>query len=177
MSADAHKQIFEKTVGSLSPTPQSILDAGSGHTSITILCEMFPNAEIDAIIFPGDERKKSSVARAEQSCKYKLIEADIATTDFAKKYDLTIAHLLLGEAAKWGNDVPVLLNKLFPITKKYVMIADFPQDPEIDFTAIERLALGNGFKASKTIDVPSDPPFAGKTFQGDFYKAVLFERI
>jgi len=108
-------------------------------------------------------------------CNFELIEADIAKTIFPKTYDLVIAHLLLGEAVKWGNSVPAILEKLFPLAKKYIMVADFQEDPEVDFALIERLAVENGFKAAKTAIVPCEPPFDGKTFQGNFYRAVLFE--
>ncbi|MDR3208513.1 MAG: hypothetical protein LBT45_01545 [Rickettsiales bacterium] len=60
MPVDAHRQVFEKTAGELAP--RNILDAGSGRTSLALLCEMFPRAKIDAVIFPGDERKRKSVA-------------------------------------------------------------------------------------------------------------------
>jgi len=171
MSQNAHRKIFEETVGSLAP--ESILDAGSGRTSLSLLCALFPRAKIDAVIFPGDERKKKSVGSV--GADFELIEVDIAKADFQKTYDLVVLHLLLGEAVKWGNSVPALLEKLFPCAKKHIMVADFPEDPEIDFALIERLAAEHGFKAVKTTTQPSEPPFDGKIFQGNFYRAVLFE--
>ena len=176
--SNPHKQIFKKTVGDFKP--KTILDAGSGCTSLSILCEMFPSARIDAVIFPGDIRKRDSVARANVSCDYELIEVDIAKMTFSKTYDLVIAHLLLGEATKWGNSITILLKKLFPITK-HLMIADFPEDPEIDFTLIEKLATESGFNISKDIIVPNDSLFIGKSadgteWRGSFYKAILLKK-
>ncbi|MDR3208514.1 MAG: hypothetical protein LBT45_01550 [Rickettsiales bacterium] len=94
-----------------------------------------------------------------------------------------MAHLLLGEDKRWGDDVPALLKKLFPATGKHTMISDFPQDPEIDFALIENLAADNGFKVSRMTIVPCVPPFIMNSgadsvrFQGDFYKSVLLEKI
>lgn len=132
---------------------------------------------MDAVIFPGDERKKNSVLRVGAECRFRLIETDIAKTDFTSEYDLIVAHLLLGEAVKWGNDVPTLLAKLFAAASRHVMIADFPEDPEIDFDMIDNFARENGFEVSKSVAVPCDPPFVCEEFTGNFYRSILLERI
>lgn len=39
----------------------SILDAGSGRTSLSVIANSFPNTPIDAVVYPGDIRKINSI--------------------------------------------------------------------------------------------------------------------
>ncbi len=113
----------------------SFLDAGSGRTSMGYLTSKFPNLQIDAIVFPGDERKINSI-KENVTGKYNLIEMDICQNKITKSYDLVMAHLLLGEANKFGNKVSDLLEKILAIDSKYIVIYDVKEDTAIDYEAL-----------------------------------------
>jgi hypothetical protein len=115
---------------------KEVLDAGSGKTSISILLQYFNNAHIDAIVFPGDYRKINSIKEHIISNRYNLIEKDICSSSIKKQYDLVLAHLLLGEAIKWGNTVEDLLSKLLSIGAKYYIIYDLKEDPSINYNEL-----------------------------------------
>ena len=171
-----HQEVFDKLFFCIDTKGKyKILDAGSGETSLTLINQTFPKSSIDAIIFPGDLRKHKSVARANVKDNFKLIEADIAKTEFVNKYDIVFAHLLLGESVMWGHSVSELLMKLFSATKKYLVIIDFPQDPEIDFEEILKFAGNNGFVLVKDVIINRQEPFDGKTFVGNYYRGLLLE--
>lgn len=115
----------------------NILDAGSGKTSLGNLIKEFPNTHIDAIVYYNDDRKKKSIYENIKSSNYKLYEMDIVKDKITKKYDLVLAHLLLGEASKWGNDFGKLFNKLLQIESKYFVIVDIKEDTSIDYNYLE----------------------------------------
>ncbi len=50
-----------------------ILDAGSGKTSLSTIISCFPKASVDAIVYPGDERKLKTI-RNMQSDKVNVVE-------------------------------------------------------------------------------------------------------
>ncbi len=110
----------------------SILDAGSGKTSLSIITNSFPNTHIDAIVFPGDVRKIHSIREITVHNKnISIIEKDICRDIVSKKYDVVIAHLLLGEAAKFGNVFEDLLEKVITMKYKYLIIIDYLEDPAV----------------------------------------------
>ena len=91
---------------------KKIIDAGSGKTSASILLKYFPNAQVDAVIYPGDNRKKNPLENAIGSNRLEVVEADICKSCFRKKYDLCLAHLTLGEAHNFGNHFSDLFHQL-----------------------------------------------------------------
>lgn len=75
-----------------------ILDAGSGGTSLKEIRTVFPDSQIDAVVYPGDERKLKSI-EPYLTEQVRVWERDICETSFEESYDLVVAHLLLGEAS------------------------------------------------------------------------------
>ena len=110
----------------------SILDAGSGRTSLSIIANAFPNTLIDAVVYPGDQRKINSIKEiADNNENISLIEKDICCDSVVKEYDIIIAHLLFGEAAKFGNTFEDLLKKVVTMQYKYLIIIDYLEDPAV----------------------------------------------
>lgn len=111
----------------------SILDAGSGRTSLSIIANTFSNTPIDAVVYPGDVRKLNPIKEiADYSENISVIEKDICKDTFIKAYDIIIAHLLLGEAAKFGNSFEDLLEKVITMKYKYLIIIDYLEDPAVN---------------------------------------------
>lgn len=107
----------------------SILDAGSGRTSLSMLADAFPDTHIDAVVYPGDMRKINSIKEmTDSNGDLSIIEKDICGDALDKEYDLTVAHLLLGEAAKFGNSFDDLLDKVITMKYKYLIIIDYLED-------------------------------------------------
>ncbi len=133
ISIEGHKVILNDFLNLIrSENITSILDAGSGKTSLSIITNAFPNTHIDAIIFPGDIRKINSIREITvQNKNISLIEKDICHDIVSKEYYAVIAHLLLGEAMKFGNKFDVLLEKVISLKYKYLIIIDYLEDPTV----------------------------------------------
>ena len=142
---------------------KNILDAGSGRTSLNDLAEQFPNAKIDAIVYYGDERKKKSIYENVKSRNFELIEKDIVKDTITKKYDLVLAHLLLGEALTWGNTVEELLDNLLNIETKYLIIVDIKEDVSIDYEYLEA-TINKKYKIIKKEEIRKEEPQVFKNF-------------
>ena len=140
-----------------------ILDSGSGRTSLNNLAEQFPNAKIDAIVYYGDERKKKSIYENVKSRNFELIEKDIVKDKITKKYDLVLAHLLLGEALTWGNTVEELLDNLLNIETKYLIIVDIKEDVSIDYEYLEA-TINKKYKIIKKEEIRKEEPQVFKNF-------------
>lgn len=111
----------------------SILDAGSGRTSLSVIVNQFPNTPIDAVVYPGDIRKINSIKEiADHNENISVIEKDICGDTVIKAYDIIIAHLLLGEATKFGNSFEDLLEKVITMKYKYLIIIDYLEDPNVN---------------------------------------------
>lgn len=110
----------------------SILDAGSGRTSLSIIADSFSNTPIDAVVYPGDLRKISSIKEiADHNNNVRVIEKDICSDAVIREYDLIIAHLLLGEATKFGNAFEDLLEKVTTMKYRYLILIDYLEDPAV----------------------------------------------
>ena len=110
----------------------SILDAGSGRTSLSVIANSFSDTPVDAVIYPGDIRKINSIKEITgRNQNISVIEKDICGDTLIKAYDLIIAHLLLGEAAKFGNSFEALLKKVITMKYKYLIIIDYLEDPAV----------------------------------------------
>ncbi len=128
---------------------KKIIDAGSGKTSASIMLKYFPTAQVDAIIYPGDNRKKNPIESAIGSNRLEVIEADICSTCFRKKYDLCLAHLTLGEAHHFGNHFSDLFHQIMDIRAKYFIVYDILEDPNVHYRYMEQYFKEKGFKLIK----------------------------
>jgi hypothetical protein len=127
-----------------------IMDAGSGRTSLYFLTNAFPDSEITAIVYPGDRRKSDSIRQFVPSTNYLLKEIDIRNLDQKQKFDIVLAHLLLGEAKKFGNTFDGVLDSLFKVKSDRLVIVDVLEDPDVDYRAILR-AIGSKGSLTKTV--------------------------
>lgn len=106
-----------------------VLDIGSGRTTIQYLTDRYPNLIIKGVVYPGDERKIQPIKECVTNNNYGLIESDVANLKLNEKYDIVLAHLFLGEAEKFaGNKFENILNKLFSIKTKYLVIVNLARD-------------------------------------------------
>jgi trans-aconitate methyltransferase len=119
-----------------------ILDAGSGRTSLYFLTNRFPNSRITAIVYPSDRRKSDSISRFVPRENFVLKEVDIRNFGRNEKFDIVLAHLLLGEATLFGNTFDDVLGSLFSMTSEYLVIVDVLEDSDVDYRAILR-AIGS----------------------------------
>ena len=152
-----------------------ILDAGSGKTSLNILSDLFLNAQIDAIVFYNDIRKINSIKENVSNNRYTLIEKDICKDELDKSYNLVLAHLLLGEATKWGNTVEELIDKLLSIQSNYFIIFDIKEDPTIDYKRLEKRFQQN-FIIIKKEEILKENPQEYDDFIAKTYIAYLIKR-
>ena len=128
---------------------KKIIDAGSGKVSASIMLKYFPYAQVDAIIYPGDNRKKNPIECAIGSNRLEVIEADICTTCFRKKYDLCLVLLTLGEAHNFGNHFSDLFHQIMDIRAKYFIVYDILEDPAVHYRYMEQYFKEKGFKLIK----------------------------
>ena len=128
---------------------KKIIDAGSGKTSASVMLKYFPNAQVDAIVYPGDNRKKNPLENAIGSKRLEIVEADICKTCFRKKYDLCLAHLTLGEAHHFGNHFSDLFHQIMDIKAKYFLIMDILEDPNVHYRYMNQYFKEMGFKVLK----------------------------
>ena len=152
----------------------NILDSGSGRTSLNYLINTFPNANIDAVVFPGDYRKINSIKENVQGT-YNLIETDLCKNNVSKEYDLVLAHLLLGEATKFNNTFEDLLEKLLKIKSTYYVIYDFKEDNTLDFNYLESYLQNNNFEIIDKKEFPKQEPQQFTNFLGSTYIAYLIK--
>lgn len=144
-----------------------ILDAGSGKTSLSIITDSFPEIPVDAIIYPGDTRKKQSVTGiADLHKNINLMEEDICLGTVDKEYDIIVAHLLLGEAAKFDNTFEDLLEKLFFMKFKYLIIIDYLEDPAVKEHDILKKCNTNNLTIVYQSCFTNDHPQVWKDFTG-----------
>jgi len=165
---------------------KKIIDAGSGKTSASILLKYFQTAQVDAVVYPGDNRKKNPLETAIGSNRLEVVEADICKTCFRKKYDLCLAHLTLGEAHNFGNHFSDLFHQLMDIKSKYFLIIDIFEDPAVHFRYMEQYFKEKGFKILKKKKFKNPNPEHYPKVKYDKYKlefdskhylAYLVERI
>lgn len=126
-----------------------IIDAGSGKVSASMMLKLFPTANVDAIIFPGDNRKINPLSSAVGSKRIEIIEADICSTIIRKNYDLCLIHKTLGEATNFGNSFENLFHRLMDLNAKYFVIVDIWEDPCVHYRYIEQYLKEKGFKILK----------------------------
>ena len=154
-----------------------ILDAGSGRTSLSVVAELFPDVPVDAVIYPGDSRKINSVSKIKaQHPKINLIEKDICSDKIDKEYYLTVAHLLLGEAAKFGNRFETLLEKIITMKYKYLIIIDYLEDPSVNENAIVKMCDKHDLTIVYKACFTNENPQVWKDFTGIHNFGYLIKR-
>ncbi|MCQ2564966.1 MAG: hypothetical protein MJ152_03835 [Clostridia bacterium] len=126
-----------------------IIDAGSGKISASILLKYFPKANVDAIIHPGDNRKKNPLESNIGSDRLEIVEADICKNCFRKQYDLCLVHLTLGEALNFGNSFESLFGSIMDIRSRYFVVVDVLDDPSVHFRYMEAYWKERGFEVLK----------------------------
>jgi len=154
----------------------NILDAGSGKTSLSILLRYFPHCYIDAIIYYNDNRKRESIEDNIISNRFNLIEKDICKDNIYEKYDIVLAHLLLGEANKWGNKFKTLLEHLFMIDSKYFIILDIKEDNSIGYNYLEKYVNSNSFEIILKDEIIKKESQLFNGFIGKTYIAYLIKK-
>ena len=155
----------------------NILDAGSGRTSLSIITDSFPNASVDAVVYPGDVRKINSVKEITDIHKnISVIERDICSDIPEKEYDLVIAHLLLGEAAKFGNTFEILLEKVVKIKYKYLIIIDYLEDPAVKENDILKICEENHLTIVYRTYFTNEQPQVWEEFTGIHNFGYLIKR-
>lgn len=127
----------------------SIIDAGSGKISASIMLKYFPNSKVDAVIFPGDNRKKNPLLTSIGSKRLNIIEQDICQAQFKKKYDLCLVHMTLGEATQFNHSFENLFHHIMDIHANYFIIYDILEDPCVHYRYIEQYLKEKNFKIIK----------------------------
>ena len=156
----------------------SILDAGSGRTSLSIIVNSFPNALIDAVVYPGDLRKINSIKEIINYNKnVNVVEKDICGDTVIKEYDVIIAHLLLGEAAKFGNAFEALLEKVIAMKYKYLIIIDYLEDPAVKENDIMEMCEKNNLTIVYKSYFTNPKPQIWEDFTGIHNFGYLIKRI
>lgn len=156
----------------------SILDAGSGRTSLSVIANSFSGTPIDAVVYPGDIRKINSVKEiAEHNENISVIEKDICGDTVIKAYDLIVAHLLLGEAAKFGNSFEDLLEKVITMKYKYLIIIDYLEDPAVNENDIMKMCEKYDLTVVHKSLVTNQEPQVWENFTGVHNFGYLIKRL
>ncbi len=157
---DGHRIILNQFLSQLEGVEiNNILDCGSGKTSLGVLSSWFDNIVIDAIVYPGDLRKINSIKSIGlNQDKYNLIEWDICKEPLKTHYDLAVSHLLLGEAAKFGNPFEELFLGLMSVCFKYLIIIDYLEDTGINYNLMEQYFEKNNYEIINKVIVENKEP-------------------
>ncbi|MBR4999167.1 MAG: hypothetical protein IKY10_04725 [Clostridia bacterium] len=188
---DTSKSIHDKIVKVMTKKinreeVKKFIDAGSGKTSASIALKYFPKANVDAIVHPGDNRKKNPLENAIGSNRLEVVELNLCCESIRKKYDFCLAHLILGEAHNFGNHFSDLFHQIMDIKSKYFLIIDIFEDPAVHFRYMEQYFKEKGFKVLKKKKFRNPNPEHYPKVKYDKYKlefdskhylAYLIERI
>ena len=175
MNDRSHITILRELLSDLSAADnRHILDAGSGKTSLSAIISCFPKASVDAIVYPGDERKLKTI-RNMRSDQVNVVELDICDTPIPAHYDLVVAHLLLGEASKFGNAFQDLLQNVLSIQSRSYIIIDYLEDPKVDADAIRTYCGSVDLKVRKYICAENTEPQVWDDFIGEHNFGFLIE--
>ena len=131
------KKIFDTLLKNVNKKEiRQILDIGTGRTSLHYLTKTFPKSKVTAMIYPGD-KKLIPIKKCIATKNYNLKEINFIKFRQMEKYDLVFAHLFLGESERFlKNKFENVLNKLFSIKTKYLVIIDVLDDYQIDYRKI-----------------------------------------
>lgn len=125
---------------------EKIIDAGSGKTSASIVLKYYPQAVVDAVIYPGDNRKKNPLENAIGSSRLNVVETDLCSSSVVGNYDLCVAMQTLGEAQNFGNSFEKLFHSIMDIRAKWFVLYDILEDPCVHYRYIEQYLKEKGFK-------------------------------
>lgn len=125
---------------------KKVIDAGSGKTSASLVLKYFPKADVTAVVYPGDNRKKNPLETAVDSNRLDVVEADFCVGYPEGKYDFCLIHKTLGEAMRFGNSFEALFHKLMDINARYFVLIDVLEDPCVHYRYIEQYLKEKGFK-------------------------------
>lgn len=161
-----HRIILEKLLKSLKDQEiVRILDAGSGRTSLKEIMTVFPDRQVDAVVYPGDDRKLKSI-EPYLTEQVRVLERDICKSSFEEPYDLVVAHLLLGEAGKFGNTFENILTSLLAIDSVYFILIDYVEDPAVDEKAVREFCALNSYEMIEQINEECLEPQVWEDFTG-----------
>ncbi|QHQ62985.1 hypothetical protein Ana3638_21180 [Anaerocolumna sedimenticola] len=105
-----------------------------------------------------------------------VIERDICLDIVNKEYDLIIAHLLLGEATKFGNSYEVLLDKVCNINSRYIIIIDYLEDPKVNEKSILEICNKYNWTIIYKSYFKNDIPQVWNDFVGDHNFGYLIKK-
>lgn len=151
----------------------SVLDAGSGRTSMSLILSYFKEAAVTGVVFPGDDRKLNPLTSFKAD-NLKLVETDLVKNELSCDYDLVVCHLLFGEALMWGNSLENLVNSITRLKAKNVIVCDIVEDPSVDKDIIVKSFEKSGYSVKENIVVQKESPQQFKNFTSKSYFGVLF---
>jgi hypothetical protein len=175
-----HKEMFDALLPDIKLNKKyTVLDAGSGATSLNIITQAFKFSNIDAVCFPDDHREIHTIKSRVSRKNYTLLERDICVHTDWNRYDYVFAHFLLSEAAKSETGLMALLKGLTSIDGTHLVIIDNPEAPAVDFNRIVEYCHGAGYAAFKEHIVNLDKSLSGdrKPVAGRYYKGQIFKKI
>lgn len=112
----------------------SVLDMGSGRTSIDYLTDKFKKLTIRGVVYPEDQERILKIKNSVKRQNYELVLADIKDFNKKENYDIVLAHLFLGEATKYvSHTFEEILDNLFEIKAKYLVIVNVSYDDSINY--------------------------------------------
>jgi len=131
--SESQKKLLDKLFKGIdSREIKSVVDLGAGRTSTHYLAHRFRKLIVKSVVYPGDERKIKPILECVPEKNYEIVERDIQKLNL--KADLVLAHLFLGEAEKFGkNKFPEILDSLFRIKAKYLVIINLFRDEVVDY--------------------------------------------
>lgn len=170
-SKSIHDKIVKTMIKPLKSVEiKKIIDAGSGKTSASLMLKYFLTAKVDAVVYPGDNRKKNPLENAIGSKRLEVVETDICKSCIRKKYDFCFALLTLGEAHNFGNHFSDLFHQIMDIKSKYFLIVDIVEDPAVHFRYMEQYFKEKGFKVLKKKKFKNPTPEHYPKIKYDKYK-------
>ena len=125
---------------------REVIDAGSGKTSASLVLKYFPKANVTAVVYPGDYRKKNPIETAIGSDRLTVVEADFCSKYPVGKFDFCLIHKTLGEAMRFGNSFENLFHVLMDIKASFFVLIDVLEDPCVHYRYIEQYLKEKGFK-------------------------------
>lgn len=149
-SRSVHDKIVKDMIKPLKKVEiNKIIDAGSGKTSASLMLKYFPKAKVDAVVYPGDKRKKNPLENAISSSRLSITEADICSSNIIQKYDMALVHLTLGEALQFGNSFENLFLNIMNLRVKYFLVVDILEDVCVHYRYMEEYWKEKDFKVIK----------------------------
>lgn len=174
---NGHKIILNQLFKYIDKRTTDIIDLGSGRTSLASILEYFPQAFVDAIVYPGDLRKINTITNiAPVQDRYRLVEFDLCTNKIDRCYDLAVAHLLLGEANKFGNSTDSLINHLLSVKFKHLILIDYLEDKSICFSRLEEIFCSANLTINEKVVISNADPQDFGEFIGYHNIGYLIER-